>query len=80
MHGLGDASGYGIGAVVYVVVKRESRITQRLVATKAWLVKQFNYSPSRVNLSPYGGKFVSGCDSCPRGNGCHRTLTDGFLA
>ena len=40
LHGFGDSSGYGVGAVVYVVVKQESRITQRLVAAKARLAKQ----------------------------------------
>ena len=28
LHGFGDASGYGVGAVVYAVVKQESGITQ----------------------------------------------------
>ena len=39
LHGFGDASGYGVGAVVYPVVKQESGITQRLVAAKARLAK-----------------------------------------
>ena len=68
----GDASSYGVGAVVYAVVKQESGITQRLVATKARLAR-FNYSPFRVNLSSYGDKSVSECETCPGGNACHRT-------
>ena len=43
LYGFGDASGYGgygVGAVVYAVVKQESRITQRLAAAKARLAKQ----------------------------------------
>ena len=37
LHGFGDATGYGVGAVVYAVVKQESGITQRLLAAKARL-------------------------------------------
>ena len=33
---------------------------------------RFNYSPYRVDLSPYGDKFVSECESCTGGNACHR--------
>ena len=40
LHGFGDASGYGVGAAVYAVVKQESGITQRLGAAKARLAKQ----------------------------------------
>ena len=40
MHGLGDASDYGVGAVGYAVVRQESGITQGLVAAKAKLAKQ----------------------------------------
>ena len=40
LHGFGDASGYGVGATVYAVVKQESGITQRLVPAKSRLAKQ----------------------------------------
>ena len=40
LHGFGDATDYGVGAVVYTVVKQESKITQRLVTAKARLAKQ----------------------------------------
>ena len=40
LHGFGDASSHGVGAVVYAVVRQESGITQRLVAAKARLAKQ----------------------------------------
>ena len=40
MHCFGDASGYGVGAVVHAVVLQESRITQQLVSMKARLAKQ----------------------------------------
>ena len=40
LHGFRDASGYGVGATVYAVVKQESGITQRLVAAKSRLAKQ----------------------------------------
>ena len=49
LHGFGDLSGYGVGAVVYAVVKQESGITQRLVAAKARLVKQ-GLTISRLEL------------------------------
>ena len=40
LHGFGDASSCGVGAVVYAVVEQESGTTQRLVAAKARLAKQ----------------------------------------
>ena len=49
MHGFGDASYYGVGAVVYAVVKQESGITQRLVAANARLAKQ-GLSLTRLEL------------------------------
>lgn len=69
MHGLGDASDYGVGAVGYAVVRQESGITQGLVAAKAKL----KHSPPRVNLSSHGDNFASECESCPGRDACHRT-------
>ena len=40
LHAFGDASGQGVGAVVYTVVRQQSGITQRFVAAKSRLAKQ----------------------------------------
>ena len=40
LHAFGDASGKGVGAVVYAVVNQESGTTQGIVAAKARLAKQ----------------------------------------
>ena len=53
LHGFGDASGYGIGAVMYAVVKQESGSTQRLVAAKARQAKQDLTIPRLDLISPH---------------------------
>ena len=65
LHGFGDASGYGVGATVYAVVKQESGITQCLVAAKARQAKRINKSPTRANLCAHSDKFVSEREVCP---------------
>ena len=55
----GDASGYGVGATVYAVVKQESGITQRLVAAKARLAKQGLTIPPLELISAHMGTNLS---------------------
>ena len=40
LHAFGDASGYGVSAMIYAVVNQESGVTQGLVASKSRLSKQ----------------------------------------
>ena len=40
LHGFGDASTRGIGAVVYSVIRQGDGVAQRLVAAKGRLAKQ----------------------------------------
>ena len=40
LHGFGDASGKGVAAVIYAVVKQPSGTTQSIVTAKSRLAKQ----------------------------------------
>ena len=53
LHAFGDASGYGVGAAVYTVVKQETHVSQGLVCAKGRLAKQGLTIPRKELVSAH---------------------------